>query len=77
MSVKLRAVAASPNFWTGIATLIMAVFAYFKLTPDPATAVTLGEEAAKAAEAITARNWVLFLTGLFNIGNILYHLFKP
>lgn len=65
----------STNLWTGIATLVAAVFSYFALTPDLALADTLAGEAARAAEAITARNWVVLLTIVVNVGNILYHLF--
>lgn len=75
MSTEKKPAIKSTNLWTGIATLIAAVFSYFALTPDMALADTLADEAARAAEAITARNWVVLVTVVVNLGNILYHLF--
>lgn len=66
----------STNLWTNLATLAMGVFSYFSLTPDLSTAQTLGDEAHRAVEAINTRNYVLFATVLFNVGNIIFHLFK-
>lgn len=66
----------SANLWTGIATLVAAIFAYFQLSPDLSTAATLSDAAAQAADAIATRNWVLLISVLINAGNILWHLFK-
>lgn len=65
----------STNLWTGIATLIAAIFSYFSLTPDLASADVLAGEAARAVEAIQTRNWIFLVTVAVNVGNILYHLF--
>ncbi len=65
----------SSNLWTGIATLLAAIFSYFSLTPDLAAADVLAGETAKAVEAIQTRNWIILVTVAVNLGNILYHLF--
>jgi hypothetical protein len=67
----------SPNLWTGIATLVAGLFSYFALTPDLALADTLASEAQKAIDAISTRNYVVLITVVINVVNILYHLFKP
>lgn len=68
---SLKSPIQSWNLWTGIATIVAAVFSYFALSPDPAAA-----QAHRASEAISAKNYILLATIVFNIGNILYHLFK-
>lgn len=65
----------STNLWTGIATIIAALFSYFALTPDLSAAGALAEEAQKATDAINAKNWVVLAAVAFNVANILYHLF--
>lgn len=76
MSTPKKAAIKSPNLWTGIATIVSAGFAYFSLTPDLSTAQILADEANRAAEAISTRNYVVLFTVVVNAGNILYHLFK-
>lgn len=73
---SLKSPIKSWNLWTGIATIVAAVFSYFALSPDPAAAQALSDEAHRAAEAISTKNYILLATIVFNIGNILYHLFK-
>jgi len=65
----------STNLWTGVATIVAALFSYFALTPDLTTADVLAGEAHKAVYAITTKNWVVLATVAFNLANILYHLF--
>lgn len=65
----------STNLWTGVATIIAALFSFFALTPDLSTADVLAGEAQKAADAINAKNWVVLAAVAFNVANILYHLF--
>ena len=66
----------STNFWTGLATVIAALFSYFFISPDPTAAADLSNAAHTAVEAISAKNWVALFAVLINGGNILYHLFK-
>ena len=67
----------STNLWTGVATLVAALFSFFTLTPDLTQADTLAGEAHRAVEAISTRNYVVLITVVINVVNILYHLFKP
>jgi mannitol-specific phosphotransferase system IIBC component len=73
---KLKAVASSTNFWTGIFTVITAAFSYFLISPDFSSAEVLAGEAQKAVDAINTKNYIALFSVLVNAGNILYHLFK-
>lgn len=66
----------SLNLWTNLATLVAAAFSYFSLTPDMSAAQALGDEAHRAVDAIQSKNYVVFATVIFNVANILYHLWK-
>ena len=65
----------SSNFWTNIVTaaigVLLAVF-----TPDLPTAGEISGEVANLIPAIKTANYGLLITALFNIGNVLYHLFR-
>jgi len=65
----------STNLWTGIATIVTAVFLYFGATPDLAAADQLTGEASRLVDAIAQKNYGLVLAVVVNAGNILYHLF--
>lgn len=65
----------SVNAWTGLATIVMAAFAYFQLTPDADAAQALSTNAHSIVDAISAKNLMLAITGFVNLGNMLYHLF--
>lgn len=64
------------NFWTGLATVIVALFSYFAISPNLEAAGSLTDAAKQAADAIATKNWVTLFAVLINVGNILYHLFK-
>lgn len=66
----------SSNLWTGVATIVSAVISYFALTPDLSSAKLLSDEAHRAVDAISTRNYVVLFTVVVNVGNILYHLFR-
>jgi hypothetical protein len=65
----------SSNMWTNIGTIIVAIILSF-LTPDLPTAAQLGAEIQGVIAAIKAANYGLIITAVFNLGNILYHIFK-
>ena len=66
----------SKNFWTGIATILAAAFAYFGVTVDTAAAATLTDGAQTVTDAVETKNWLALGVFLLNSGNVLFHLFK-
>jgi len=66
----------SKNLWTGIITIITAVFLGFEVMPDPAAVDVLSDTGAAVAEAIKTKNWLSAGLVLVNSGNIIFHLFK-
>lgn len=65
----------SSNFWTNIVTAAIGVLLAF-VTPDLPTASEISGEVAGLIAAIKTANYGLLITALFNIGNVLYHLFR-
>lgn len=65
----------STNFWAGILTVVTGGFAFFAISPDLDSASVLANEAHRAVEAISTKNYTLLFTVVVNAGNILYHLF--
>jgi peptidase E len=66
----------STNFWTGIATVLAAGFAYFGISADAAAAVDLADTTTRAVEAIESKNWALLFGVGINVVNIVTHLWK-
>jgi len=66
----------STNFWTGIATIVAALFSYFAISPDLDGAAVLADGAQQAVTAISTKNYIALFGVVVNVGNILYHLFK-
>lgn len=66
---------ASTNFWTNIVTIIVGVALAF-FTPDLDVSGTVSAEVTNVVAAIKAANYGALITALFNLGNILWHLFK-
>lgn len=65
----------SANFWTNVATVVVGVVLAF-FTPDLPTSGEISGEVANIVGAIKTANYGLLITALFNVGNILFHLFK-
>ena len=65
----------SSNFWTNIVTAAIGVLLAF-FTPDLPTAGEISGEVASLIATIKTANYGLLITALFNIGNVLYHLFR-
>lgn len=80
MSKNTESPAKSPlqstNLWTGVATIVVAVFSYFFISPDLSSAGVLAQEGHKLIDSIASKNYAFLLAAVVNIGNILYHLFK-
>ena len=71
-----KSILQSKNFWTGIATILAAAFAYFGVTVDTAAAATLTDGAQTVTDAVETKNWLALGVFLLNSGNVLFHLFK-
>lgn len=65
----------SSNLWTNIGTIVVAVILAF-LSPDLNASGQISGEVANVVSAIKAANYGLLITALFNLGNIIYHLFR-
>ena len=66
----------SKNFWSGIITILTAVFLGLGIKADAAAAGQLAEVGTDVATAIAQKNWLAAGIVLVNSANILFHLFK-
>lgn len=66
----------SKNMWTGIISILTAVFLAFGVMPDADAVSTLTETGTAVAEAISQKNWLAAGLVLINSANIIFHLFK-
>jgi hypothetical protein len=66
----------SKNLWTGIITILTAVFLGFEVMPDPAAVGVLTDTGTAVVEGIKTKNWLSAGLVLVNSGNIIFHLLK-
>lgn len=65
----------SSNFWTNIITVAVGVLLAV-VTPDFDLSQQVSGEVTGLVTAIKTANYGMLVTVLFNLGNILYHLFR-
>lgn len=66
----------SKNFWTGVVSILSALFLAFGVAPDADAVGDLSETGTAVADAIKSKNWLAAGLVLVNSANILFHLFK-
>lgn len=66
----------SKNLWTGVISIITAVFLAFGVAPDPEAVGVLTDTGTAVADAISQKNWLAAGLVLINSANIIFHLFK-
>ncbi len=66
----------SKNLWSGVITILTAVFLGLGIKADAAAAAQLTEIGTDVAEQIAQKNWLAARIVLVNSANILFHLFK-
>jgi len=66
----------SKNFWSGIITIVTAVFLGFGVKADITAASQLADIGSDVAEAISQKNWLAAGIVVINSGNIIFHLLK-
>jgi hypothetical protein len=74
MAAKAKAPVRSSNFWTGIGTIIVALFMIFGIHPDPALANDLSVTAQETIAAFQAKNYLALITIAGHAWNIISHL---
>lgn len=65
----------SSNFWNNLASVVVGIVLAF-FTPDLVLSDTVSAEVANLVAAIRSANWGGVALIVFNLGNILYHLFR-
>ena len=66
----------SKNLWSGVITILTAIFLGLGIKADAAAAAQLAEVGTDVAEQIANKNWLAAGIVLINSANILFHLFK-
>lgn len=75
MSNQKASSLTSSNFWNNAASVAVGILLAF-FTPDLALSETISGEVSGLVAAVKAANWGGVALIVFNLGNILYHLFR-
>ena len=68
--IKEKAPWQSKNFWTNVTTIIFSILAFsFGVELDPVIGGNI-------FDAITTQNWLLLITTMWNVVNIIIHITK-